>query len=248
MKGEGLIEESKGPWSSPVVLVRKKNRDLRLCVDYRKLNNVTKRDCFPLPRIDDTLDTLAGAKRFSTLDLKSGYWQVTPHPDDKEKTAFCTGQGLLQFMVMPFGLCNAPATFERLMESVLRGLIYDACLVYLDDIIVIGGTFQTHLDNLRKVFQRLPGAHLKINQEKCRLFQKEVWYLGHTVSPQEVTKDPEKLEAVKMLAATDRQASAEELSWTVHVLPEVHFWVCQDRQTLNSVDGRKTAIPLVPRS
>jgi hypothetical protein len=85
MKGEGLIEESKGPWSSPVVLVRKKNRDLRLCVDYRKLNNVTKRDCFPLPRIDDTLDTLAGAKCFSTLDLKSGYWQVTLHPDDKEE-------------------------------------------------------------------------------------------------------------------------------------------------------------------
>jgi hypothetical protein len=95
--------------------------------------------------------------------------------------------------------------------------------VYLDDIIVIGRTFQTHLDNLRKVFQRLPGAHLKINPEKCRLFQKEVWYLGHMVSPQEVTKEPEKLEAVKMLAATDGQASAEELSWTVHVLPEVHF-------------------------
>jgi hypothetical protein len=98
---------------------------------------------------------------------------------------------------MPFGLCNAPATFERLMESVLRGLIYDACLVYLDDIIVIGRTFQEHLDNLRKVFQRLRGAHLKMNQEKCRLFHKEVRYLGHIVSPQGVTTDPEKLEAVR---------------------------------------------------
>jgi hypothetical protein len=115
VKGKGVIEESEGPWSSPVVLVRKKNGDLRFCVDSRKLNDVTKKDCFPLPRIDDTLDTLAGAKWFSTLDLKSGYWQVALHPDDKEKTAFPTGQGLWQFTVMPFGLCNAPATFERLM-------------------------------------------------------------------------------------------------------------------------------------
>jgi hypothetical protein len=112
------------------------------------------------------LDTLAGGKWFSTLDLKSGYWQVALHADDKEKTAFSTGQGLWQFTVMPFGICNSPATFERLMESVLRGLIYDACLVYLDDIIVIGRTFQEHLDNLRKVFQRLRGAHLKMNPEK----------------------------------------------------------------------------------
>jgi hypothetical protein len=119
MQRRGIIEESDSPWSSPVVLVRKKNGELRFCVDYRKLNNVTKKDCFLLPRIDDTLDTLAGAKWFSTLDLKSGNWQVDVHPDDREKTAFLTGQGLWQFTVLPLGLCNAPATFERLMETVL---------------------------------------------------------------------------------------------------------------------------------
>jgi hypothetical protein len=134
-------------------LVRKKNGELRFCVDYRKLD-VTTKDCFPLPRIDDTLDTLAGAKWFSTLDLKSDYWQVDVHPDDKEKTAFSTGQGLWQFTVMPLGLCNTPATFERLMETVLRGLTYDSCLVYLDDVIVFGRTFQEHILNLRKVFER----------------------------------------------------------------------------------------------
>ena len=141
MKNQGVIEESDTAWSSPVVLVQKKDGNLRFCVDYRRLNDITKKDCFLLPRIDDTLDTLAGAQRFSTLDLKSGYWQVALHLEDKEKTAFSTGQGLWQFTVMPFGICNAPATFERLMESVLRSLTYEACLVYLDDV-VISRTFQ----------------------------------------------------------------------------------------------------------
>jgi hypothetical protein len=195
MRWRGVTEESDSPWSSPVVLVQKKNGDLHFCVNYRKLNDVTRKDCFPLPRIDDTLDTLAGAKWFSTLDLKSGYWQVDLHPD-KEKTAFSTGQGLWQFTVTPFGLCNAPATFKRLMETVLRGLAGESCLVYLDDVIVIGRTFQEHLLNLRKVFQWFREAHLKLNLEKCQLFQKEVHYLGHIVSPEGITTDPEKLEAV----------------------------------------------------
>jgi hypothetical protein len=114
MQRRGVIEESDNPWSSPVVLVRKKNGELRFCVDYKKLNNIKKEDCFPLHRIDETLVTLVGSKWFSTLDLKSGYWQVDVHPDDKEKAAFTTGQGVWQFTVMSFGSCYAPATFERL--------------------------------------------------------------------------------------------------------------------------------------
>ena len=139
MRKEDVIEPSHSPWCSPVVLVKKKDGSTRFCVDYRKLNNVTRKDSYPLPRIDDTLDTLSGSKWFSTLDLKSGYWQVRVSEEDKEKTAFSFGEGLWQFKVMPFGLCNAPATFERLMDLVLRGLNWKICLVYLDDIVVLGG-------------------------------------------------------------------------------------------------------------
>ncbi|GBL73575.1 Retrovirus-related Pol polyprotein from transposon 297 [Araneus ventricosus] len=196
MVDNGIIEESSGPWASPIVLVKKKDGSTRFCVDYRKLNEITKKDSYHLPRIDDTLDALNGSQWFTTLDLKSGYWQVEVRPEDREKTAFTTGQGLWQFKVMPFGLCNAPATFERLMETVLRGLSSEACLVYLDDIIIVGRTFEEHLSNLRKVFQRLQNANLKLSPKKCRFFQKEVTYLGHVISAEGVKTDPGKIKAV----------------------------------------------------
>ncbi|GBM00287.1 Retrovirus-related Pol polyprotein from transposon 297 [Araneus ventricosus] len=190
MVDNGIIEESSGPWASHIVLVKKKEGSTRFCVDYRKLNEITKKDSYPLPRIDDTLDALNGSQWFTKLDLKSGYWQVEVRPEDREKTAFTTGQGLWQFKIMPFVLCNAPATFERLMETVLRGLSSEACLMYLDDIIIVGRTFEEHLNNLREVFQRLQKANLKLSPKKCRFFQKEVTYLGHIISAG-VKIDPE---------------------------------------------------------
>ncbi|GFW79739.1 retrovirus-related Pol polyprotein from transposon 17.6 [Trichonephila clavipes] len=197
MQENDITEPSSSPWASPIVLVRKKDGSTRFCVDYRKLNDVTKKDSYPLPRIDDTLDTLSGHKWFSTLDLKSGYWQVEIHPEDREKTAFTSGQGLWQFKVMPFGLCNAPATFERLMETVLKGLTFEACLIYLDDVIIGGRTFEEHLQNIRKVLSKLSDANLKLNPSKCKFFQKEVNYLGHIISAEGVRTDPEKVSAVK---------------------------------------------------
>ena len=141
-----------------------------------------KTHAYALPRIDDTLNSLAGSKWFTTLDLASGYWQVEICPEDKEKTAFCTHDGHFEFNVMPFGLCNAPATFQRLMDVILAGVQWSSCLVYLDDIIIMGRSFEEHLDNLGTVLARLQAAGLTLNPEKCRFFQKKVLYLGHIVS------------------------------------------------------------------
>ena len=150
MRSEGIIEPSVSPWSSNRVLVKKKDGSLGFCVDFRQLNDITIKDSHPLPRIDDTFDALSGSKYYSTLDLKSGYWQVGLSEEDKQKTAFSfPGGGLWQFTVMAFGLCNAPATFERLMERILHGLSYEICLVYLDDIIVHSKRFDKQIKNLR---------------------------------------------------------------------------------------------------
>ena len=151
MLEEGQIEHSVSAWSAPMVLVTKKDGSTRFCVDYRRLNACTKKDALPLPRIDDSLNSLSGQAWFSTLDLASGYWQVRLSENAKPKTAFATHSELFQFAVMPFGLCNAPATFERLMSQVMRGLHWKRCLVYIDNILVFGNNFESALHNLELV-------------------------------------------------------------------------------------------------
>ncbi|MCG8032936.1 MAG: DDE-type integrase/transposase/recombinase, partial [Candidatus Thiodiazotropha taylori] len=197
MLKRGVIEKSNSPWAAGVVLVRKKDGSFRFCVDYRALNNVTVKDAYPLPKIDETLDSLSGAKWFSTLDLYSGYWQVGMETSDKPKTAFITRKGLFQFRVLPFGLCNAPATFERLMESILAGLRWDICLIYLDDVITFGKSFDEAVSNLQQVLERLRSAGLKLKPNKCELFAKSVTFLGHIISDEGVATDPEKIKAVQ---------------------------------------------------
>ena len=196
MLQRGVIEPSTSPWSSPVVLVTKKDGTIRFCIDYRLLNDVTRKDAYPLPRIDDILDALDGSRYFSTLDLYSGYWQVDMADADKEKTAFITRKGLFQWRSMPFGLCNAPGTFERLMDLVLTGLTWETCLVYLDDVIVYGKTFEDALSNLKFVLSRLRKAGLKLKPSKCQLFRDKVPFLGHVVSRRGVEVDPKKTAAV----------------------------------------------------
>ena len=193
---KGLIEPASGAWGSPVVLVWKKDNSWRFCVDYRRLNAVTQQDAYPLPRIDESLDDLAGSRFFSTLDLVSGYWQVPLDPDAQEKAAFITRSDLWKWKVLPFGLTSAPATFQRLMEQIVKGLHWKTLLLYLDDIIVIAPDFETHLARLGKVFGRLRGTGLKLKPTKCELLQTEVGYLGHVVSRHGVSTDPDKIKAV----------------------------------------------------
>uniref|UniRef100_A0A5S6QK48 RNA-directed DNA polymerase n=1 Tax=Trichuris muris TaxID=70415 RepID=A0A5S6QK48_TRIMR len=197
MLQQGVIEQASGPWSFPVVLAPKKDGSLRFCVDYRKLNEVTEKNVQPLPRIDDALDALAGSSWFSTLDLASGYWQVEVEARDRPKTAFSTPSGLYQFRVMPFGLCNAPATFQRLMEKVLEGLQWRTCLVYLDDIIVFARTPIEQMQRLDEVLNRLQKAGLKLKPSKCKIMTTEVVFLGHTISANGIATDASKCAAVE---------------------------------------------------
>jgi len=184
MLQNNIIQPSVSPWSSPVVLVKKKDGTLRFCIDYRRLNSITRKDVFPMPRIDDMLEQLNGKKVFTTLDAKSGYWQVQMDPASREKTAFRTNNGLYEFMVMPFGLCNAPATFQRLIQQVLSGMGDDApfCCAYVDDILVYSDTVEQHIQHLQQVFLRLRTVGLLLHPTKCRFAEASVSYLGHIVS------------------------------------------------------------------
>ena len=197
MLNTGVIRESSSPWAAPVVLVQKKEGSLRFCVDYRKLNSVTHKDAYPLPRIEEALTNLKKAQWYSTLDLAAGYWQVEVDEQDKEKTAFATPMGLYEFQRMPFGLCNGPATFQRLMHRCLGDLNLDTVLIYLDDVIVYSPTFEAHVQHLEEVFQRMRSFGLKLKPEKCALFQKQVRFLGHLVNAEGVRPDPEKTSAVQ---------------------------------------------------
>ena len=191
-----IVRPSSSLWASPVVIVQKKTGDLRFCVDYRKLNEITRKDQYPLPHIQDSLDYLGEAKFFSSLDLKSGYYQIELNEEDKPKTAFITPDGLYEFNVMPFGLTNAPATFQRCMDVVLSGLKYNS-LVYLDDILVYSFTFEEHLNRLEAIFIRLQQANLKLHSVKCTFILPKITYLGFVIDQNGQRPDPDKLRAIK---------------------------------------------------
>lgn len=196
LSSQGVIEPCRSPWASNLVLAKKKDGSIRCCVDFRQLNNLTKRDAYPLPRTDACLEAMAGACWFSTFDLRSGYHQVALNTDDRDKTAFICHRGQYRFRTMPFGLNGAGATFQRLMDLVLTGLNLETCLVYLDDIIVFSSTPEEHLQRLRQVLERIQSCGLKLKPSKCALLQRSVNFLGHVVSADGVATDPEKVRLV----------------------------------------------------
>ena len=194
---QGSIRPSTSPWASPIVLVRKKDGQVRTCVDYRRLNSVTVKDAFPIPRVQDCLDAVAGSVLFSTMDITAAYNQIPVRPGDIPKTAFCSRYGLMEFVTMPFGLATATATFQRTMEIALAGLQWTSCLIYLDDVVVFGNNFEEHLRRLDLVLERIARAGLKLKPKKCHLFQEEVTFLGHVVSKRGVLPNPDNV--VKMV-------------------------------------------------
>ena len=191
-----VIEESESPWSSGVVLVNKKDGGRRFCVDYRVLNEVTKKDSYPLPRADDIMESLSGARYFSHFDLVRGYWQLEVEEMDREKTAFTTPDGHYQFKKMSFGLTGAPATFQRAMDVILRGLSWVDLVVYLDDIVVFASTLEEHRRRLEALLDRLEKAGLKIKPEKCKILPQKLELLGHVVTKDGISVDPKKIKVI----------------------------------------------------
>jgi hypothetical protein len=184
-----VIEPATSEWASPIVLVSKPDGSTRFCVDYRRLDAITVRDFYTLPRMDECIDSLGDAKIFTTLDCNSGYWQIPVRPEDQEKNTFTSHEGLywvylyVWFLRMPFGLRNAPATFQRFVDITLSGLTWNNCLVYLDDIIVFSKTLSEHMAHLDALLHRLYRAGLTLNLNKCQFFKETVDYLGHVIRP-----------------------------------------------------------------
>ena len=193
----GVVRPSQSPWGSLPVLARKPDGSVRFCIDYRAVNKVTKPDAMPIPRIDDTLAALQGARYFTTMDAMSGFWQVPVREDHIEKTAFLTVEGSYEFVRMPFGLRNAPACFQRLMNRVLAGLTWKTCLIYIDDCTIYSGTFEQHLLDVAEVLERFKGAGVTLKMSKCRFFVSVMDFLGHVVSGEGIKPSPKKVAAIQ---------------------------------------------------
>ena len=194
----GVIRPSQSPWCNVVILVWKKDSTLRFCVDFRCLNAHTKKDSYPLPQIQEALESMAGPAHFSSMDFKLGFWQVKMAPESQQYMAFTVGNlGFYEFTRMPFGLCNAPVTFQHLMQNTLGELNLTYCVIYLDDVIVFSCTEEEHLEHLRVVFERFREFNLKLKPSKYSFFQLEIVYLAHHVSRRGILPSRENVRAMQ---------------------------------------------------
>ncbi|CAB4403280.1 unnamed protein product [Rhizophagus irregularis] len=212
MLKEGIIQESYSPWSSPVVIVNKKTGDKRFCIDFRKINQMTITDAYPLPRIDDLLEKFRVAKWFTTIDLASRYWQIKIKEEDKEKTAFICSQGLYEFNVMPFGLKNAPAIFQRTMNKIFKEYLDRFMNVYIDNIIIYSKNWNEHLQHIKIVLEELRKANMMLKLKKCEWAKKNVEYLGHIVGTDGLKPDDKKIEKIKNLKSPKNVKQIREIN------------------------------------
>ena len=197
----GVIHPSQSPWCNAVVLVQKKDGGLRFCIDFCQLNSQTKKDAYPLPQMQETMESMVGTRFFSTMDLKSGFWQVKMAKDSQQYTAFTVGSmGVYEFLRMQYGLCNAPLTFQRLMQNCLGDLNLTYALIYLDDVIVFSWTEEEHLHHLWVVFARFLEHGLKLKPSKCHFLQDEITFLGHEISAEGMKLGMANLKAIKEMA------------------------------------------------
>ena len=204
---QGIIEESTSPWSSPIVLVRKKDGSVRFCIDFRKLNNITTKDAFPIPRIDDIFDHLSQAEYYTTIDFKSGYFQVGLDEKDRPKTAFSTRDEHYQFKVLPQGVTNGPPAFQRIVSQILGPTRWKYSLAYLDDVIIYSSTFDQHLTHLDDILDRLNDANFRLNVEKCHIAKTSIDYLGHHIEHSNIRPNADN---IRSLLETPQPTTAKE--------------------------------------
>lgn len=196
MIADGIIQPNRSPYSSPVIHVRKSDRTWRFCVDYRALNNITVKDAYPIPTVDEIFDELHDVKFFSKIDLKAGFHQIRVSPSSIEKTAFRTPEGHYEFLVMPFGLCNAPSTFQSTMNIVFKSQLRKSVMVFFDDILIYSKDWVSHLSHLCLALATLTENALVANQSKCEFALNSISYLGHRISSDGVAVDPSKIEVI----------------------------------------------------
>ncbi len=230
---KGYIKPNKSPYGAPILFVHKKDGTLRMCVDYRALNKATVKNWYPLPRIDDLFDRLSGAKVFSRIDLRLGYYQIQIAEGDKEKIVCRTRYGSYEFLVMPFGLTNAPATFCTLMNDIFREWLDDFVVVYIDDILIYSGSLEGHAEHLQKVFQRLKENKLYTKFKKCKFGVTEMDFLGHRITQEGLKIDDHKVKGNCGLGATQIDSGLKILFRIGLLLSQVHQELCENSRTLD---------------
>jgi hypothetical protein len=225
-----------------VLLVEKKDGTKRFCVDYRRLNAITRKDAYPLPLIDEIIDFAAGRRFRSTLDLLSGYWQIPLYEGDKEKTAFATRSGIYEFNVMPFGLCNAPATFQRHMDAVLQGPTSQSGRPYIDDVGIFSHSFSDHLRHLQSTFNRIRETGMVIKLSKCHFLRRELPYLGYVIRDDGIIPDPTNIKGSSFSSSSDILEGIETIPWFDWTLSTICPPLCPYQRTTHPFDKPKRQV------